>query len=71
MTNRPHRPWPYWYEVREEYRDLFRLRPLLWWRDVWVLPLGVWLSQRAERSLYEVISPEMLREVLRAKEEEE
>jgi len=65
MNNRPDRPWPYWYEVGVEYASLFRVRPKFWWRDMFSLPYHTWLSQRAERSLYEVISPEDFREALR------
>ncbi len=61
---RPNRPWPYWYEVRIEYRGLIRLRPRFWWLDLFTLPFQVWLGQRAERALYEVIPPDVLREVM-------
>lgn len=64
-TERPTRPWPYWYEVRMEYQGFFcKPRLKLWWRDMWLIPFYVWQEQRAERSLYEVISPDELRAAL-------
>ena len=62
--NRPDRPWPYWYEVRIEYMGLFRHRPKYWWRDMFLLPYTTWLSQRAEKALYELITPNQLRDAL-------
>ncbi len=63
MSDRPDRPWPYWYEVRVEYWGLIRQRPKFWWRDLFTLPVQILLSQRAERALFEVIPFDVLKEV--------
>lgn len=65
LSNRPNRPWPYWYEVGLEYGGLFRNRPKYWWRDMFLIPVQTLLSQQAERKLYKVIPFDVLREVLR------
>ena len=62
---RPNRPWPYWYELRMEWRG--SIRRDFWYQDLLAkvtMPFTVWLSQRAERRLFEVIPPDVLREVM-------
>ncbi len=65
MSNRPDRPWPYWYEVRIEYKGLFRSRPRYWWKDMFLIPFLIVLSQRAERKLYKIIPFDVLQDALR------
>jgi len=68
-NNRPDRPWKYWYEIRIEYISLFRIRPKKWWRDMFSLPYHTWVIQRAYRALFELVSPEDFRKVLREVDE--
>jgi hypothetical protein len=65
MSDRPDRPWPYWYEVRLETRGLLRSRPKWWWRDLFLIPIQTVVSQRAERKLYRAIPFDVLREAFR------